>query len=399
MYSFQFTTAGVYVYNDKNNAALTGVVTVQSGAAGGNVAFGRPIRASSFQPGHPPEMAVDGDQTSYWASYAGSPWSGQNRQWIYVDLGSTQDVSSMHMRWGNKRFPRSYALYTWADYCRGWCLLGSTNRGDGDDTWTTNGKVSGQYFLMDLVQPYFNGGEYQLLEWEIFGPGGGTVPPVGATNLALNKAATASSQDIGFEAAKGTDGNLATEYHSAVGLPAWYYVDLGAVQDFDRVDIHWSANMHATSYTLYTWNGRGWGPVYSTRSGAGGDESLRIAPQRSRYALLYAAAGPANMIGIRELEVYYRTSSSGGGVTPPAPPMPSPPAPPIPFGSAASGIWSLRPIAGKPDVVPAGLLTVIDAQVQPSRGLGTSGKPAGDLLGVSPNALPNPANPAGQARD
>ncbi len=329
----------------------------------GNLALGKVVKASSSQPGQPPELAVDGDAASFWASNPGyDPYApARNLQWIYVDLGDTYAVKTMHMTWGHWRHPRGYTIYAWLDYCGGWCRIASTSYGDGDDTPIFPEEVEARYWMLWLVNPYLIGGHYELLEWEI---GGTSSAVVQGPNLAAGKPAVSWNHQPGFEAAKVSDADLATEWRS-LNLPSWIYVDLMATEEFDRAILKWSPGLHATHYTLYAWNGWTWAPVYSKSTGAGGDETAIFPPVRTRYVLLYAAAGPAGNVGLREFEVYKR---QGGG-------QPTP---------LLEGDWRSLRKAGAPDVVPEGTHL-------PERGSLDHAPP---VLQIDRTRLPNPEGAA-----
>jgi len=357
-----------------------------------NLAFGRPVQASSSQAGYPPEGAVDGNATTVWASNPGrSPYApAQNVQWIHVDLGSPQRIDRMRVVWNAQRHARSYGVYMWHDSCRGWCFLGSTNYADGgEDIWTAGGQVEGQYFMLWLVNPYLMGNGYELQEWEIFGT---TTTPASATNVALGKGATALSQAAGAEAGRATDGDVATEWRSIGGLPTWIYVDLGAAAEIDRVILRWSAGAHATRYALYAWDDRyippRWVPIYSRTNGAGGDETLTFWAVRTRYVMLYATAGAAAEIGLREFEVYNHVATA-----PPGPP--GFPRPPTPFRFEGDAGRTTFRLPGRPNVVPPGVTIRPPAAL--GRDLAALGiKGAGGTAGV---ALPKPEPMGRPARD
>jgi hypothetical protein len=327
------------------------------GAITGNLAAGRPIYASSTQATFPPEYAVDGNMATWWASLPGrDPFlAAQNRQWIYVDLGSPQKVQSMSIHWGDVRHARGYGVYVWGDWCRGWCHLGSTNVGDGGlDEWRSadGSTIEGQNFMLYLVNPYYMGGHYEIKEWEFYGSG---AAPASATNVSAGKVATALTQEAGFPSSNATDGDVNTEWRTTVGgVPTWLYADLGTTMEVDRAILRWTAGMHATNYTLYAWDGRNWTAIHTQRNGVGGDETASFWAVRTRYVLLYANAGVTNQIGLREFEIYERASSGGGGggggVTPP----PSPPRPPVPFLLEGSAGLSGPAIHGRPMIQPQG---------------------------------------------
>lgn len=328
-----------------------------------NLAFGRPVVASSAQPGFPAENAVDADPNTPWSSLGGSDpfYRAQNIQWIYVDLGAEVDVASIQTVWGPQRHARGYALYLWRDNVRAWQQLGSTTQGTGNDTWTIRGggSIRGRYFMLWLVHPYLSGGHYELRDWQIKGPG--ATPSGGPTweNLALGKPVTAEHETPGLPAAAAVDGDLNTSWESA-RLPAWVYVDLGATATIQRVVLRWVAGKHATDYILYAWNGSNWVGLYQRRNATGGDETIDLRAFNTRYLLLAATAGPSTTVALRELEAlrYTPGSSGGGGITPPTPPAPPPP---IPFGAferlgdAAAGLANLAAPARWAVIAPARL--------------------------------------------
>ncbi len=341
------------------------VTPIATAPISGNLATGRSVFASSTQSSHPPEHAVDGDLNTWWASLPGrDPYlAAQNRQWIYVDLGSPQQVTDFNLTWGDQYYARGYGIYVWGDWCRGWCHLGSTSYGDGGlDDWQTNGPgVEGQYFMFYLINPAYIGWHYELKEIEILGAG---AVPAGSTNVASGKASVALSQEAGYPAGNATDGDLVTEWRTAAnGVPTWLYVDLGTTMMVDRAVLRWSPGLHATDYTLYSWNGRNWVAMHTQRSGQGGDETASFWAVQTRYVLLYANAGASSQVGLRELEVYERSSSGGGGGGG-NPPPPNPPRPPTPFLfegrlDAASGR-----LAARPQVMPRGLDLPAIGQIQ-----------------------------------
>jgi RHS repeat-associated protein len=71
-----------------------------------------------------------------------------------------------------------------------------------------------------------------------------------ATNIALNKTATASSiQGSGLEASKAVDGNTGTRWSSAATNGEWMYVDLGSSNYIDTVKLRWE-NAYGLDYKI-----------------------------------------------------------------------------------------------------------------------------------------------------
>ena len=310
-------------------ATATPSAPSQGGPMAGDLAQGKSIFASTTQPGFPPENAVDGNAATWWASNPGRHpvLRAQNLQWIYIDLGGEEQVTSMNMTWSQQRHARGYAVMVWSDAARDWVQIGSTSRGDGSDEWKVRSDVTlrGRYFMLWLVNPYLSGLHYELASWQIAGPGSGAL---GGNNVAAGKRVIAESEAPGFPAAAATDGDVNTAWEST-GLPQWLYVDLGATINIDRANLRWVTGKHASDYGLYAWNGRDWYGIFNRRGGTGGDEMATFPPVRTRYVLLFAEAGPGGTIALNELEVYETGSGGGGGAAPP----PGPPTP-IPFAGS-----------------------------------------------------------------
>ncbi len=391
-YSVAFTTPGTFLYRCNYHAAvgMVGRVVVTSGGTpppgpgpGGNLALGKPIRASSAQAGHPPAHAVDGNLDTFWASafgpYAAAAEGDESadrypgakpatapeldpavapdkapeldlatepdaavapaepaaydNQWIYVDLGATQPVARMHMVWTAGRHARVYGIYVYNAACGGWCQIGATGSGDGDDTLTLSRPINGRVFLLQLAYSAMPSSGYELREWEIFG--GQNVPPPASTNVALGRPAFASSTQAGFAPGLATDGDPASEWRSG-RLPAYIFVDFGRVMWIDRAVLRWAAGLHATRFGLYAWNGYGWYAIFARTNGAG-EENVEFRTVATRYLLLYAIAGREPIVGLREFEVYGVSSGN-----------------PYPYG-AQSGDWPMAPEMTPPALVPEGL--------------------------------------------
>ncbi|MBM9506292.1 ricin-type beta-trefoil lectin domain protein [Actinacidiphila acididurans] len=122
--------------------------------------------------------------------------------------------------------------------------------------------------------------------WTVNGTGG----TCGTTNLALNKTATASSQENGSFGPQGAvDGNLGTRWSSAFSDPQWLQVDLGATHSICQVVLNWET-AYGKSFQLQTSNdGTTWTTVYSTTTGTGGVQTLNVAGS-GRYLRMYGTA-------------------------------------------------------------------------------------------------------------
>lgn len=109
-----------------------------------------------------------------------------------------------------------------------------------------------------------------------------------STDLALNRTATASSQDNDSDGPQNAvDGNAGTRWSSAYEDDQWIQVDLGSSASFDTVDILWE-QAYALDYKVQTSDdGATWDDAQSvsnaTPLGDYADQTESFAPQTARY--------------------------------------------------------------------------------------------------------------------
>jgi beta-glucosidase len=112
-------------------------------------------------------------------------------------------------------------------------------------------------------------------------PGGGGTGPTeycGTQDLALDQPTTASStQDAtDYPAPDATDGDPGTRWSSLSSDPQWLEVDLGTPTQICSVGLLWEA-AYATAFSIQvSTNNSTWTTVYSTTTGAGGQETFPI---------------------------------------------------------------------------------------------------------------------------
>lgn len=114
---------------------------------------------------------------------------------------------------------------------------------------------------------------------------------------------SASSQEIGYSAGAGVDGDTTTRWASDWKDPQWLQVDLGRTTDITRVVLTWEN--YARSYKIQVSdNATTWRTLHSVTSGFGGVETLDVAGT-GRYVRMYGTARP-NTYGysLWEFKVY-----------------------------------------------------------------------------------------------
>ncbi|MCX5015748.1 family 20 glycosylhydrolase [Streptomyces sp. NBC_00555] len=127
----------------------------------GNLALGRPTAASSTEtPNFPAAAATDGDPGTRWSSAYSDP------QWLQVDLGSTQSVSRVVLRW-EAAYGKSFRIEL-SDDASTWRTVQSTTTGSGGVQDLTGLTGSGRYIRVYGTQRGTSYG-YSLHEFEVYG--------------------------------------------------------------------------------------------------------------------------------------------------------------------------------------------------------------------------------------
>ena len=323
-----------------------------------NLALGKAVVCSSIE--FPCAEAVDGNLGTRWASA-----QGVDPQWIYVDLLTAQSISSVTLRW-EAAYATGFQIQTSND-ATNWTSIYTTTTGTGgNQTLSVSG--SGRYVRM-YGTARATGYGYSLWEFEIYGGVGptptrtntavntntptrtntspaitntptrtftagpitatvtrtntatftktstpsATTPPVGcgATNVALNKTATASSALGGNTANMAVDGNPAgTRWESVHAVdPQWLQIDLGATTSICRVKLTWEG-AYASGYQIQTSNdAANWTTIYTTTTGDGATDDLTISGS-GRYVRMNGTVRATQWgYSLWEMEVY--SGSSG----------------------------------------------------------------------------------------
>ncbi|MFI6347165.1 discoidin domain-containing protein [Streptomyces sp. NPDC050560] len=112
-------------------------------------------------------------------------------------------------------------------------------------------------------------------------------PPVDGTNVALGRAATASSeqptgQECPCTAGNAVDGKADTRWASDWSDPQWLQVDLGSSTSFRHVQLVWETS-YAKAYTIQTSeDGQSWTTVKEVTDGNGGVDDFDVSG-KGRY--------------------------------------------------------------------------------------------------------------------
>jgi hypothetical protein len=126
-------------------------------------------------------------------------------------------------------------------------------------------------------------------------------------NLAKGrKAYPSSTESSTYSAAKVSDGNASSSWHSAAGDKHWIYVDLGQRYSLSRVRLTWDA-AYASEYTIQVQiSSNNWANIYKTTAGDGGIDDVRGLTGVGRFVRVFATkrGTTARNYGLKEFEVY-----------------------------------------------------------------------------------------------
>jgi beta-glucanase (GH16 family) len=320
-----------------------------------NLALNRPVTVSSSENAgaFPPAATVDGNTGTRWSSAFSDP------QWVRVDLGSTQNIGRVVLRW-EASYGKAYQIQV-SNNDSTWTTISTVSNGDGGiDDLTVSG--SGRYVRMYGTQRTTIGAAqygYSLWEFEVYGAGSTATPtrtptrtatPAGPTstptrtptrtatpppssgctttsNIALNKPAFTWYYEMPSEdASKAVDGNMATRWahlwYPAGPTAAWLYVDLGSNSaTVTQVQIAWEAAL-AADYQIQMSNDRtNWTTVRSVTNNTALNNTQTFSPALTgRYLRInMTRKGTAYGYSIWELQVI-----GCNGAAASYPPAPSP---------------------------------------------------------------------------
>jgi glucose/arabinose dehydrogenase/PKD repeat protein len=129
-------------------------------SVGTNLAFQKPVLASSSFSRNDPRYAVDGNLSTRWLTRKASP------QWIRVDLGSSPTIGRARLRWAAP-YGIAYRIQTSNDGST-WTDVFSTTTGDGGVDEVTFPARTTRYVRMYGTQSSDSQGGYSLTEFEVY---------------------------------------------------------------------------------------------------------------------------------------------------------------------------------------------------------------------------------------
>jgi hypothetical protein len=105
------------------------------------------VTASSAQPGHPPECALDGDADTSWRS---EPSAGPHR--LEIDFGEGREYGGLVIDWDAEARPRAYRIETSADGAA-WTTTDAAEAGDVARSWAYLPGSTSRFLRLALEAP------------------------------------------------------------------------------------------------------------------------------------------------------------------------------------------------------------------------------------------------------
>jgi hypothetical protein len=133
-----------------------------------------------------------------------------------------------------------------------------------------------------------------------------TATPGAATNIALGRVATSSSNEsASLRPESAVDGNAGTRWSSAFGDPQWITVDLGAAASVSRVRLDWETASARAYQVQISADSITWTTLKSVTNGVGGIEDWTGLAGTGRYVRMHGTARNTQWgYSLWELEVY-----------------------------------------------------------------------------------------------
>lgn len=273
---------------------------------------------------------VDRDTTpkANQSRWAANKSDTQEARWLQLDFGEEKTFDKVVLEWERLNID-SYALQI-SDDASAWETVYSSKTRNTElrETINLDKPQTARYFRV-YVDAYAENGtgetdvnwaSVSLFEVEVWGTteGGGTDPepgeqPANGTNLALDKAGTASGTESSTThyPQHAFDGDRTGTRWSQEGLAdnkRWLKVDLGQVMTFRQFKIFWEA-AYASGYQIQVSDDNSsFTDVYATTNGQGRDEVITLdTPVTGRYVRLYCTQKPEgtwNGVSVYEFEIY-----------------------------------------------------------------------------------------------
>jgi len=276
-------------------------------------------READMHNGHGAEKAVDGNLVTTAAATGEYAWQ------LQVDLESVQNIDRIVVDMHNQLYATEYDIRVSNDGINFTTIKSVTGSSGGRKEHILTTTVQARYVRVVAIKPdgpNQAGIQMQIQELEVYNN-------QSAVNLALKKPARAfyiggsyvspgtreAVMHNGHEPARAVDGDRDTTA-AATGEFAWQLqVDLGTVQDIDKIVVDMHAQLYATDYVIWASDDGIYFTKIKTVTGSSGgrNEHKLTTTKQARYVRIGAIKPdgpnqPGVQMQIQELEVYNNNS-------------------------------------------------------------------------------------------
>jgi hypothetical protein len=251
-----------------------------------DLAYNRPVTASSQNGPNVASHLTDGTPVRRWESAASDP------QWLQVDLGSVGTINRVVLDW-EQASAKAYSVLVSANGSS-WTQVFAETNGNGGTDVVTFPPVAARYVHVAMTQRNFPQWAYSMYDLHVY-----------RDDLAASRPTTVSSTTNGNVGAYLTDGNPGTRWESQQIDPSGVQVDLGAATTVGRVVLNWEA-AYARDFEVWTsTNGTDWTTVAVVADASGGSQPVVFTPVNARYVFVYMTErGTQWAYSMYDLEVY-----------------------------------------------------------------------------------------------
>jgi len=286
-------------------------------------------READMHSGHGAERAVDGNRVTTAAATGEYAWQ------LQVDLETVQNMDRIVVDMHDQLYATEYDIRVSNDGVNFTTIKSVTGSSGGRNEHILSTTVQARYVRVVAIKPdgpNQAGIQMQIQELEVYNN-------QSAENLALKKPARAfyiggsyvspgtreAVMHNGHEPTRAVDGDANTTA-AATGEFAWQLqVDLGSVQDIDKIVVDMHAQLYATEYVIWASNdGTNFTKIKTVTGSQGGrSENNLTNTKQARYVRIGAIKpdGPGQtgvQMQIQELEVYNKNSSVNLALNKPA---------------------------------------------------------------------------------
>ncbi len=158
----------VYAYNTDGNSAYSNEANATTQGSSGNVnlALNQPATAMTTNGSYAPSRAVDGNTSTYWRS--GTVSSSAPTNWWRVDLGASQTVARIVVKWRDSYYAKIYDIQI-SDDDANWATVHTNNAGAKGIQDISFAPSSARY-----VRIYMRANQksnYRITEFEVYASG------------------------------------------------------------------------------------------------------------------------------------------------------------------------------------------------------------------------------------